>query len=287
MHAVYRANPISATTFARFADAGLLESLSHLASEGTLPIRCCRGTAEESERAEAALSGAGTIILEPSALATLFFSGEFEQPGCLLGRDTYDRQLQEQRLDTFLSKTLELPNEPKAPVNLRRGVLADEELVGEAVLPAVEDLELSGRRTCCRLPGWSPSGWIDFAQGLQGLRSIQARHPDIEQHQGDAFAVFLVEINRFPAVRGQPHIESVSREVIPPRKSELSAGKPTESAKKGGAKSPHSAQRSLPSPSPWVSTSSSDRHACRYKPLSKPLTRTAPRSGGPDPRRAD
>ncbi|MBM4070384.1 MAG: hypothetical protein FJ271_15725 [Planctomycetes bacterium] len=36
MHALYRDNPISATTFARFSGAGLLKSLSQIASQGTL-----------------------------------------------------------------------------------------------------------------------------------------------------------------------------------------------------------------------------------------------------------
>lgn len=85
MHAFYRANPISATTFARVANTGLLESLSHLASEDTLPIRCCFGNAHEFARAQAALSGSETIVLEPSALATLFFSDQYEQLQLLKG----------------------------------------------------------------------------------------------------------------------------------------------------------------------------------------------------------
>jgi tetratricopeptide (TPR) repeat protein len=86
MHAIYRANPISATTFAKFTDAGLLESLNHLASDGTLPIRCCLGAPGELERAAEALSGSGPVVIEPSALATLFFSGQYEQLRLLAGR---------------------------------------------------------------------------------------------------------------------------------------------------------------------------------------------------------
>lgn len=86
LHAIYRNNPISATMFARLADAGLLESLSHLASEGTLPIRCCRGTQEERQRAEEAISGEAPIIIESSALATLFFSGHIQQLQLVAGR---------------------------------------------------------------------------------------------------------------------------------------------------------------------------------------------------------
>jgi nucleoside phosphorylase/tetratricopeptide (TPR) repeat protein len=78
MHALYRNNPISVTTFAKFADAGVLESLSHLATEGSLPVRCCFGTTEEYSLAEAALANAGNLVLDSSAIATLFFSGQFE-----------------------------------------------------------------------------------------------------------------------------------------------------------------------------------------------------------------
>ncbi len=142
MHALYRANPISATTFAMVADAGLLESLSHIASEGTLPIRCCLGNDVELARAEASLAGAEQFVLDPSALATLFFSGQYEQLQLLAGKvvlcesaldeygelrekfsspsrgfvgkfkgkylfqedDPDERRRQEQRLDTFLTR---------------------------------------------------------------------------------------------------------------------------------------------------------------------------------------
>ncbi len=86
MHAIYRNNPISATSFAKFTDAGLLESLNHLASDGTLPIRCCIGAAGEQERAAAAMSVGGPIVIDPSALATLFFSGQYDQLHLLAGR---------------------------------------------------------------------------------------------------------------------------------------------------------------------------------------------------------
>lgn len=142
MHEFYRANQISATTFARVTDVGLLESLSHIASEGTLPIRCCFGYGAEHERAEAAISGAEKFIVDPSALATLFFSNQYEQLQLLEGKivlcesaldeyaglrrkfaatshafvgkfkgkylfredDPTERERQEQRLESFLTK---------------------------------------------------------------------------------------------------------------------------------------------------------------------------------------
>lgn len=85
MHALYRANPISATVFAMIADAGLLDTLSHLASEG-LPIRCCLGNEVERTQAEAALVDAEKFVLDPSALATLFFREKYEQLQLLAGK---------------------------------------------------------------------------------------------------------------------------------------------------------------------------------------------------------
>jgi nucleoside phosphorylase/tetratricopeptide (TPR) repeat protein len=86
MHSLYREHPMSATTFAKLSSSGVLESLSHLAEEGTLPIRCCRGTTDEHAMAERALSKATSIVLDPSALATLFFSGQYQHLGLLSGK---------------------------------------------------------------------------------------------------------------------------------------------------------------------------------------------------------
>jgi hypothetical protein len=86
MHAFYRDNPMSVTSFAMLSDTGVLESLSNLASEGSLPVRCCRGAVEEMEQAQAALSEAKTLVIDPSALATLFFSGQYEHLRKLRGK---------------------------------------------------------------------------------------------------------------------------------------------------------------------------------------------------------
>lgn len=86
MHALYRANLISATPFAIVSGAGLLESLSHIVAEGTLPIRCCLGNELEHQRAEASLAGAVQFVLDPAALATLFFSNQYEQLQLLAGK---------------------------------------------------------------------------------------------------------------------------------------------------------------------------------------------------------
>jgi tetratricopeptide (TPR) repeat protein len=86
MHAIYRDNPMSVTSFAAMSDAGVLESLSHLASEGSLPVRCCRGTVEEMNLAHAAIVDANALVIDPSALATLFFSGQYDHLRNLPGK---------------------------------------------------------------------------------------------------------------------------------------------------------------------------------------------------------
>lgn len=102
MHSLYRTSPISVTTFAKLSDAGVLESLSHLASEGSLPIRCCWGTTEELKCADKAFANATTLVLDPSAVATLFFSGQFQflqelTQKCVICESTLDEYLEFQR----------------------------------------------------------------------------------------------------------------------------------------------------------------------------------------------
>lgn len=86
LHTFYRENPMSVASFAVLSKAGALESLSHLASEGTLPVRCCRGTDEEMNQAQAALEDAKALVIDPSALATLFFSGQYGHLQNLAGK---------------------------------------------------------------------------------------------------------------------------------------------------------------------------------------------------------
>jgi hypothetical protein len=86
MDEVYRTHPISATNYAMFSGHGLLASFSHIATDGTLPIRCCLGNCDERQRAEAALREAAHFVLEPSALATLFFSNTYEHLERLAGK---------------------------------------------------------------------------------------------------------------------------------------------------------------------------------------------------------
>lgn len=101
LHAVYRENPISVATFAKLSEAGMLESLSHLGSEGSLPIRCCKGNAYELERAEAAFAAADSFIIDPSALATLFFSGQYVHLAILPGKGVVCESTLEEYRDLY------------------------------------------------------------------------------------------------------------------------------------------------------------------------------------------
>jgi hypothetical protein len=65
---------MSVTTFALLSETDVLQSLSHIAQEGALAVRCCMGNDEEFQRAKAAMQKAERLVIDQSALATLFFS---------------------------------------------------------------------------------------------------------------------------------------------------------------------------------------------------------------------
>jgi tetratricopeptide (TPR) repeat protein len=75
---LYRTHPLSLTTFARISRSGLLESLAHLGSDETLSVRCCLGNNEEHQKSLEAFHEAQSLVIDPTALATLFFSGKYE-----------------------------------------------------------------------------------------------------------------------------------------------------------------------------------------------------------------
>jgi tetratricopeptide (TPR) repeat protein len=79
LNELYRDNPLSLTTYAQFSRLGLLHSLTKLAGDSSLVIRCCAGTAEERQEAESTLQTASALVIEPSALATLFLIGHYEK----------------------------------------------------------------------------------------------------------------------------------------------------------------------------------------------------------------
>jgi len=74
----YRQNPVSVTSFAVFSNEGILDSITHLAQSDDLPIRCCLGNNDEWTHAGAALESKSQLIIDPTALATLFLSNHVE-----------------------------------------------------------------------------------------------------------------------------------------------------------------------------------------------------------------
>jgi hypothetical protein len=157
LHTFYREHPMSVATFAVLSQAGVLEALSHLASEGTLPVRCCRGTMDEMNYAQAALAEAKTLVIDPFALATLFFSGQYEHlqklPGkCVLCESALDeyaelqnkkddpeeRQRQELRLATFRAKLRPLVTLKTGQYLARMNADQRKELVGLFGQPTAE-----------------------------------------------------------------------------------------------------------------------------------------------------
>jgi hypothetical protein len=71
---IYRYNPLSVTNFAIMTCSSVLDALQHLGNEPNLPIRCCRGTDIEYESADDAMAKEVPLILDGSALATLFIT---------------------------------------------------------------------------------------------------------------------------------------------------------------------------------------------------------------------
>ena len=47
LHRIYKEHPLSMTSFARFTQVSVVESIAHLASHDDLPIRCCLGNDQE------------------------------------------------------------------------------------------------------------------------------------------------------------------------------------------------------------------------------------------------
>ncbi len=72
--AIYRDNPLSVTNFAVMTNSSVLDAVQHLGSQPDLPIRCCNGTDEEYASADAALAKEVPVLLDGTALASLFIT---------------------------------------------------------------------------------------------------------------------------------------------------------------------------------------------------------------------
>lgn len=78
LNEIYLNKPFSVSSFSVLSDLTILDSLSHLASEEALFVRCCLGTDEELSQAILAIEDPKVVVIDPAALATLFFSGKIE-----------------------------------------------------------------------------------------------------------------------------------------------------------------------------------------------------------------
>ncbi|MFC1596550.1 hypothetical protein ACFL5Q_01200 [Planctomycetota bacterium] len=75
--AIYRDNPLSVTNFAVMTDSSVVDAVQHLGSRPDLPIRCCGGTDEEYASADAALARGVPVVIDGTALASLFITRSY------------------------------------------------------------------------------------------------------------------------------------------------------------------------------------------------------------------
>ena len=69
---IYKENPVPLHVFGKPFDGITFSALLHLASRMDVPIRCCHGSVEEREQAAKALRSCNTLVLDMSAIASLF-----------------------------------------------------------------------------------------------------------------------------------------------------------------------------------------------------------------------
>lgn len=84
LHSLYREHPLSMTSFAQLSHASVIESVVHLASHDDLPVRCCLGNDDDFAFVSDAFRKRSTLVLDPSALATLFLTESFRDLGPFL-----------------------------------------------------------------------------------------------------------------------------------------------------------------------------------------------------------
>ena len=69
---MYKENPVSLHMFGEHFGETAFTALQHLASRTDVPVRCCHGSVEEREQAVKALRSCNTLVLDVSAIASLF-----------------------------------------------------------------------------------------------------------------------------------------------------------------------------------------------------------------------
>ncbi|MEX2140768.1 MAG: hypothetical protein WD894_16010 [Pirellulales bacterium] len=79
----YRTNPLSVTNFGVMLGVTVLDAVEHIGNQTDLPIRCCPGTDDDFQSAESALEAEAPLLLDGSALASLFMTGTYIHLGDL------------------------------------------------------------------------------------------------------------------------------------------------------------------------------------------------------------
>ena len=105
LHKVYMEHMLSMTKFAELAKVSVIESLSYLATQEDLPVRCCRGNDEEFAAVAEFVRRQATLVLDPAALATMFVTNVFRHIEmfpleCLVSAGTLD-DIRQQLLGKF------------------------------------------------------------------------------------------------------------------------------------------------------------------------------------------
>src|SRR5205807_388543 len=71
----YRETPVGALMLTRATGRDTIQTVLFLASVRDLPIRCSRGTAPDLDAGREVTAGAKALVVDPTALATLLFTG--------------------------------------------------------------------------------------------------------------------------------------------------------------------------------------------------------------------
>lgn len=131
---MYRNNPISVTTFAQLAQASVLASLYHLASDGKAPIKCCFGNEQEWVASGNAVERATEFVIDPTGLATLFFGERVED----LAHMRLRCAVLEGALEEFREHVEKLTNPPAGFTGKHRDRYYFEERRGQSERDALE-----------------------------------------------------------------------------------------------------------------------------------------------------
>ena len=72
VHQIYKESPLTLHILGKQFGTNAFEALRHLASSHDVPVKCCIGSAEEHEQAEKAFRSCNTVVLDMSAISSLF-----------------------------------------------------------------------------------------------------------------------------------------------------------------------------------------------------------------------